>query len=206
MKFFLKRLFHSNKNFFDVWNYLWIMSNTKHEIIFKYMDISSELKVSKSTITRALKIVDTVNKEKEYIEIKKLQSNEFFLKFYPNGKAIPKQQSEINNILYNFLLDYYKDNDIHYPELNKHKSHIKKIVTKLSLLMSKKNVELNETNIINTFKQFFISIPDWWKQNQFTLPSINKNFTKIINQIKTSNRKNLKYAKTTDEVNNLKFK
>ena len=105
-----------------------------------------------------------------------------------------------------FLNNYYKDNDIHYPELSRHNSHIKKIVTKLSLLMVKRKVELNETNVENTFRIFFENIPTWWKQNQFTLPSINKNFTKILNQIKSNNKNNTKYDKASEDVSNLKFK
>ncbi len=206
MKFFLKRLFHNNKNYFEVWNYLWIMSNTKHEIVFQYLDVSSELKISKSTITRAMKIIDDVNNDKVYIELKKLENNEYYIKFYPNGKTYTKNESDLNKKLMSFLQAYYKENDIHYPELSRHNSHIKKIVTKLSLLMVKRKVELNETNVENTFQIFFKNIPTWWKQNQFTLPSVNKNFTKILNQIKSNNKNNTKYDKTSDEVSNLKFK
>ena len=72
--------------------------------------------------------------------------------------------------------------------------------------MVAKGVEINETNLNETFKVFFNSIPQWWQQNQFTLPAIHKNFTKIINQIKSKNKKSIKYQKTTEQVDNLKFK
>ena len=72
--------------------------------------------------------------------------------------------------------------------------------------MVKRKVELNETNVENTFRIFFENIPTWWKQNQFTLPSINKNFTKILNQIKSNNKNNTKYDKASEDVSNLKFK
>ena len=92
------------------------MSNTKHEIVFQYIDISSELKISKSTITRAMKIIDEVNNEKTFIELKKLENNEFYIKFYPNGKSINKKESQLNKKLMEFLIEYYASNDIHYPE------------------------------------------------------------------------------------------
>tara|TARA_R110001592_G_scaffold192794_4_gene439675 strand:+ start:558 stop:1106 length:549 start_codon:yes stop_codon:yes gene_type:complete len=182
------------------------MSNTKHEIVFKYSNLSSKLNLSKSTLTRAMKMVDIVNTDKKYIELNKIGNNEYFLKFFPNGKTEPKNINSMDLILLDFLKQYYIENDIHYPELKKHKSHIKKISTKLSLVLTSKKVEINDENLINTFKVFFKNIPLWWKQNQFTLPSINKNFTKILNQIKSKNNKSIKYDNTNNQVDNLKFK
>lgn len=206
MKFFLKRLYHNNKNHYKVWDYLWIMSNTKHEIVFQYNLLASELKVSKSTLTRAMKLVDDLNESKEYIEIQKLENSKYFLKFYPNGKVQTSKTTSKDVELLDFLNDYYKKHDIHYPELIKHKPYITKVLKKLSVVMMAKGVEVNETNLNETFKVFFNSIPQWWQQNQFTLPAIHKNFTKIINQIKSKNKKSIKYQKTTEQVDNLKFK
>ena len=206
MKFFLKSLYQTNKSYYVIWDYLWIMSNTKNEIVFKYTSLSNELKVSKSTITRALKLIDELNSNKIYIDITKLENTEYLVKFYPNGKVITKEESFLNKELFDYLVEYYKKNDIHYPELKRHKSFVKKIAKKLSILMVNKKVEINETNIKNTFIHFFDNIPSWWKQNQFTLPSIEKNFTKIINQIRQAKRKNIKYAETQDKIDNLKFK
>tara|TARA_R110002012_G_scaffold321915_1_gene552253 strand:+ start:2316 stop:2864 length:549 start_codon:yes stop_codon:yes gene_type:complete len=182
------------------------MSNTKHEIVFQYNLLASELKVSKSTLTRAMKLVDDLNESKEYIEIQKLENSKYFLKFYPNGKVQTSKTTSKDVELLDFLNDYYKKHDIHYPELIKHKPYITKVLKKLSVVMMAKGVEVNETNLNETFKVFFNSIPQWWQQNQFTLPAIHKNFTKIINQIKSKNKKSIKYQKTTEQVDNLKFK
>ena len=205
MKFFLKRLYHNNKKHYKVWDYLWIMSNTKHEIVFSYNSLAAELQVSKSTLTRAIKLYEEINNIKQYIEINKLDNNQYLLKFYPNGKNIAKPKNH-NSDLHEFLINYYKSNDIHYPELSKHLTYIPKILKKLSLVMIHKKVEINESNVKETFKVFINQLPQWWIQNQFTLPAIHKNFTKIINQIKSNNNKSIKYQKATEEVDNLKFK
>ena len=205
MKFFLKRLYHNNKKHYKVWDYLWIMSNTKHEIVFSYNSLAAELRISKSTLTRAIKLYNEINTEKKYIEINRLENNKYLLKFYPNGKSINKKQTN-NTDLLDFLSEYYKSKDIHYPELNKHIHYIPKILKKLSLVMINKKVEVNEANVKETFKVFINQLPLWWQQNQFTLPAIHKNFSKIINQIKSKNQKSINYQKTTEQVENLKFK
>ena len=205
MKFFLKRLYHNNMNYYKVWDYLWVMSNTKHEIIFSYNSLGGKLNISKSTLTRALKIHKDLNKEKQYIEITKLDNNQYLLKFYPNGKLIKKSNNS-NNELYMFLCNFYKEHDIHYPELVKHKSYIDKIYKKISNVMLSKKVDINDDNIKQTFKIFFNNLPIWWRENQFTLPVLNKNFTKVINQIKGKNKKQIKYQQTSKDVENLKFK
>lgn len=42
---------------------------------------------------------------------------------------------------------------------------------------------VNDHDIINAFEFLLTKMPDWWKKNAFTIPSISKNFDKIVNQI-----------------------
>tara|TARA_Y100000114_G_scaffold151716_1_gene168880 strand:+ start:5033 stop:5647 length:615 start_codon:yes stop_codon:yes gene_type:complete len=203
MKFFLKRIYYMNASYYKIWSYLWIMSNSKNEIVFKYASLGGKLGVSKSTISRSLKLMEVANKDKLHIELSLLNNNEYLLKFYPSGKVKKKEQEIMINEIYIFLQSFYKKHEIHYPELTKHKTYIKKICNKLIVLMKQRKIDINDSNIQTSFQSFFNNIPEWWLNNQFTLYSIHKNFTKVYNQIKSKSKPKLK--EHLDEINKINF-
>tara|TARA_R110000751_G_scaffold92475_2_gene180971 strand:- start:793 stop:1434 length:642 start_codon:yes stop_codon:yes gene_type:complete len=205
MKSQLKIIFEKNKKWFDVWIYLWINSDSKNTIIFTYSELGGRFNIPKSTIYRIIDFHKKINSSKVYIDLKTNKAKQTILKFYPTGKT-ENEKSLLEDSLYLFLIDFYKDHEYSYPELKTHKIHIKKIENKIKALISQNGEVPTESDIIATFKIFFEKIPDWWKQNAFTLPTISKNFNKIYNQIKlTNNGKNFKYANATKEIGSLDF-
>lgn len=206
MKAQLKTIYEKNQKWFEVWVYLWLKSDNKNTIVFSYSDLGARFNIPKTTIHRIISFYKTLNETKQFIELNSTIDNKIELKFYPTGK-VENKETPLIEALYLFLLNFYQEHDYDYPELKKHKNHIKTIANKLNkFLVEKKKENISEAELIDTFKIFFINIPNWWKQNAFTLPTISKNFNKILNQIKiSSNGKNTKYDNANKEIRNLDF-
>ena len=54
---------------------------------------------------------------------------------------------------------------------------------------SKSIIAFDENDITMAFGLMLERMPDWWLQNSFTIPSICKNFDKILSQIENGKRK-----------------
>lgn len=117
-----------------------------------------------------------------------------------------KKESLIDKELKDFLKDFYIKNDYDYPDLEKHYRFAELIYTKLVDAMKKREgVEITDVTKKDTFFFFFNNLPNWWVENRnISLTVINKNFTKILNQIKTT-RKDDKYSKTAIESESIDF-
>tara|TARA_R110002020_G_scaffold44348_10_gene128036 strand:- start:9231 stop:9881 length:651 start_codon:yes stop_codon:yes gene_type:complete len=205
MKEVFRILYDKNVRFFEVWNYLYLYSNEQNEIVFTNSDIIGRFKLPPSTLNRAISFALSINNGKIYIELEKIAPKTYKAKFYPNGKRNVKAVK--NKELKVWIEDYYKKQEYDYPELKKHLRFVDTICDKLEKAIKERNTEPFTPDLLHkTFCVFFEKIPDWWKENAFTLTSINKNFSKILNQIKLSaNGKSNNYASATRKVESLDF-
>lgn len=212
MKELLKELYIKNRRDFEVWNYLWLFSSN-NEIEFNTLDLSIKFNLPMSSLHRILKTYpDNWNENKTFVQHKK-HYRLHRITFYPKGKAIPKSKNrDFYDDLFDWLKnDYYSELDFDYVDLIKHKPYIKTICNKLKKAMLEKSKEFNDELLISTFKLMFTSIDDWWKDSgNITLVIINKNFTKILNQVKKNGNKSKrdsfsKAAAKVDEVDFSKF-
>tara|TARA_Y100000034_G_C6819129_1_gene368738 strand:+ start:69 stop:713 length:645 start_codon:yes stop_codon:yes gene_type:complete len=206
MKELLRILYDKNIRFFNVWNHLYLYSDDNNEIVFTNSEIIGRFKIPHSTLTRAIQYALSINNGKTYIEMEKIAPKTYKVKFYPNGKRTLKSKIK-NRELKEWIVNYYKKEDFDYPELKKHLRFVDSICGKLEqAIKDRATEEYTPELLIKTFYVFFEKIPDWWKENAFTLPSINKNFSKILNQIKLSaNGKTNKYVSATKGVEDLDF-
>lgn len=117
-----------------------------------------------------------------------------------------KKESLIDKEIKDFLVDFYAKNDFDYPELKNHFRFAELIFQKLIDAMKKRNeLEITDQAKKDTFFYFFNNLPVWWVENKtIALTVINKNFTKILNQIKTT-KNNDKYSKTAIESQSIDF-
>ena len=150
----------------------------------------------------------------EYVISERIERRKkiFKLNFGSIGVQEKKQKSKLNrseSTLYNdikdFLKNFYIKNDYDYPELSKHFKYAQSIYDKLVDAMKKREgVEVTKEATIDTFQFFFNNLPKWWVESKnISLTTINKNFTKILNEIKTT--KNDKYSKTAVESESIDF-
>lgn len=116
-----------------------------------------------------------------------------------------KNENTLDNELKDFLKNFYINNDFDYPDISKHYRYAQSIYSKLVEAMKKREgIEITEQTKKDTFQFFFNNLPTWWIQNKkISLTIINKNFTNILNQIKTT--KNDKYSKTAIESESIDF-
>lgn len=211
MKELLQILYKNNRRDFEVWNYLWLFSEND-TISFTLTELSARLSIPKTSLHRILhSYIEKWNVNKLFVELKKDSNKRVVITFYPKGKKIPKGQIHtIQEQLYDWLKDYYSDLDFDYTDLPKHKKYITTLCNKLKKAMAKRNTEITDETLVDTFKYFFINIPDWWKENQnITLTLISKHFTKILNQVKANGNGNSKkrdsYSKAAEKVDEVDF-
>ena len=212
MKHLLKELYGINRRDFNVWNYLWLFSNELNSIQFSHTELCDELNISLPLLGRIMnKYPQIWNEDKIFVEYEKVGYKEFKVTFYPKGK---KENKKVNKdaIMYDELLswlkEYYIDMKFDYPELVKHKALIKTICGKVKIAMNNKNIDVTDESISSTVKLIFNNIPEWWIENgNITLPTINKSFSKILNQIKSSNagKKRDSYSKAAESISSIDF-
>jgi len=206
MKSQLKTLYNNNPIYYNVWSWLWIMSDSKFCISFTYAELCARFNIPKSTLRRIIAYSKEWNKEKMFVEI----TNEYTkvnICFHPRGKKlnliVSKDELFIEE-MYDYLVEYYKEQDFEYSNINTHKKYVKPIINKIKKAISNKGLEVNEEAIKNTFIYFFKNMPDWWRKNSFELKSIDKNFNKILHQIKT-HKKNDKFANTYQATKSIDY-
>lgn len=211
MKQQLRELYRKNTRDFEVWNYLWLFADDSNEIEFAHSDLTMKFNIPLSSLHRILNLYPELwNEEKTFVEYEKVAYKRFRVKFYPKGKRAKKQTTlDIHDELFIWLkTDYYPSIDYDYDEITKHKKYVKLICEKLEKAMKQRDPNVTEESLKETFKYFFKNIGDWWIQNgNITLTLINKHFTKIINQIKTSNggKKRDSYSKAAESIDGVDF-
>lgn len=177
--------------------FMWLNSNVKNLYEFDISDICFQFELSRSTVFRVLKAND--------FQVSKLEKGIFQVDLTISSKQkskslIPSDVKIENKIamnkMFSFLNDFYIKKEFNYPDLKKHLKYAEQILKKLDDMLVSSNVELSMDNRMGSFQVFFENIPNWWVDNKvLTLTVLNKNFTKIINQIKSN---------TNDEFTNLK--
>lgn len=153
-----------------------------------------------------------ISKEVEYklsfISSKsKLKSNKlieriflgFFQRYEDKSGRIPERRvgrrgSEVYR-MYQVFKDKYKllfNEDYVADEKQSHidmrnLKNIKEKIMMVSMLGENSDViAISEDDLVNAFGFLLDKMSDWWKANQFKITSINKNFEKIVHQIKFS--------------------
>lgn len=189
MKALLKELQVKNKNHFELVLYLWLNSDSKGIFSFKIDEICSLFSISKTSLERFL---DSI-KQVEYIRLGKgfriINFSESIEKKQVE-KAVKKvektSQIEYNGRLRKFLKDFYFKHNYDYPELERHFRFALGIMSKMDKLIKEKNEVVTEEIRFDSFCIFFEKLPIWWTENRkLSLVTLNKNFTNILNQIKT---------------------
>jgi len=210
MKKLLRELYGNNKRDFDVWSYLWLFSDDSNIIQFSHTDLCSMFGVNMSTLGRIMnKHPEVWNNEKTIVDYEKIAHKQYQVTFYPNGKRIPK--ATVNTVydeLFNWLKTFYKNKNFDYTDLTKHKRYVKTICDKIGKAMKNRSTEVTDESLSDTFKLIFENIPDWWVDSgNITLPSISKNFTTVLNQIKSNNgaKKRDSYSKAAESVSGIDY-
>lgn len=228
MKDILKKLYVTNKRHFEVWNYLWLMSEDGITE-FSYTDICAKFKVPKSTLVRILQLEREWNEDNVQTEVERLEKNHrvtFFEFTNVNNKkqSTPRgakrttvkkpQKVEILDVVleetYTKVKEQYDKRKIHYSTIEKDKKVLRTIINKIENLLIVDNDKLADEDIIAATVLFFKKIPNWWWINAFKMRSINKNFDTIYNQIKleSNGKKNSRvgsYAEASSSANQVDY-
>jgi len=210
MKEFLKELYIESRRDFELWNYLWLFSDSKNEIEFSHSELCGRFSMSLTTLKRVIKRnIENWNGDKCFVTYEKLGFSRFRVVFFPKGKKADKlKESSLDSDLFEWLKSYYESIEFDYSDLVKHKRYIKTICSKLEKAMKERGAEVTDQSLNDTFVFFFKSIPNWWVENSnITLPLISKHFTKILNQIKTSSngKKRDSYSKAAESADGIDF-
>ena len=196
MKDLIKKLYNSNnKRDFIIWNYLWIFSNNgKIKISIKKLE--KDFKIPKSSLNKTLnKTILNWNKKKQFVTIKRLEKDKYEICFLKDPIDSGGNKQQVYQELFIWLKLYYVGVNYDYLEINNHKKYVKLICDKLEKIILNKGLKLSDEILKETFILFFERIDGWWLENKLiSLPTINKSFTKILNQIKPKNGES-KYSK-----------
>jgi hypothetical protein len=122
------------------------------------------------------------------VEPSKNKKGIYKLKFYNNAKKQkPVKEKPISIVIeecQKFILDFYKQINFTYLKIDP--KHIVSIQNKIDLLLIKNGSVLTDELKIESFKVIFEKMPKWWADNNhFSLSTVNKNFDKIVNDIKS---------------------
>lgn len=199
MKEQLKRLYLSNFRHYEVWNFLWLMSENG-EYIFTYLDLCYRFRVPKSTLTRILQLDRTWNTDENRLtEIEKI-GKAYRVKFLKELQEPVKTKKksihpERTEKIYEFLVTWYDEKNIEYPTLSKDKAKITKVLKKIEELLKKQGQSISDDNVIKMTISFWNRIPAWYIKHQITINAIDRNFYKIYNQIKSTTNEQPKQSR-----------
>lgn len=208
MKEYLKGLQLVNKKQFEIVLYLWLSSDIKGIYTFKIQEICTVFNISKTSLYRLIQ-------SNEYFEVSNLGKGFKVVKFNevvtPKNEVVKvvKKSTDSSDIEYNgrlrkFLKEFYNKHDFDYPELEKHFRYALNIMSKMDELIKVKNEVITENIRFDSFCIFFEKLPSWWTENKkLSLPTLNKNFTSILNQIKSS--QNDKYSSLQQGAESIDF-
>lgn len=96
---------------------------------------------------------------------------------------IKQEEATLHNKCKSFFLMYCKQAKIIYSFSARDGKALNDLIKKLQTASNVNDAD----NIYNSFVYMIKNIPQWYKQNAFTLPAFAKNFNSIINQIRNSN-------------------
>jgi hypothetical protein len=207
MEEYIKALFKINQRDFTIWNYLWIFSKDG-KIKISITQLEKDFKIPKSSLNKTLnKRILLWNKKKKVVGIKRLEKDIFQISFI---KEPVDENEKIYNELYIWIKSFYLKVNYDYIELSSHKRYIKLICKKLEKVILNKKIDLNDKVIKETFILYIENIDGWWLENKLiSLPTINKSFSKILNQMKPKNAGESKYSKAAkqsiDQIDFTKF-
>lgn len=191
MRKILSELALDNFTYYQVWSYLWLTSNSGNIRVFNYLDLCVKFKISKSTCSRLIsKYAETFNSEKTHVELS-FTGSTYTAKFYENGK--PNKKAEPMNDYHfgimSYLREYYQKKAFEYTELDQHRKYMVYLLSKITKSMQGKNLDVNDDSLRHAFETLMENIPEWWiTHGQITLPSINRHYGKITNQIRAKQR------------------
>ena len=190
--------------------YLWLESDKKGITAFKVSDICEMFSVPKTSLYRFLSSNPNFHLMKlgggrriiKFAEIEELRE------VVKSIKPVKKEENysiiEFNGRLRKFLKEFYFKHDFDYPELEKHFRFALSIMSKMDELINRKNQVITEEIRFNSFCIFFEKLPSWWIENKkLSLATFNKNFTSILNQIKSS--QNDKYSSLQQGAESIDF-
>jgi hypothetical protein len=207
MKEYLQGLQLVNKKQFALILYLWLESDKQGVYTFKILDICKMFSIPKTSLYRFLA-------SNHKFHLMKLEGGRRVIKFAEKEelaevikvvkKATDSSDIEYNGRLRKFLKEFYFKHDFDYPELEKHFRYALNIMSKMDELIKVKNEVITENIRFDSFCIFFEKLPVWWTENKkLSLPTLNKNFTNILNQIKSS--QNDKYSSLQQGAESIDF-
>jgi hypothetical protein len=207
MKEYLKGLQLINKKQFSLILYLWLESDKKGITTFKVSEICKLFSIPKTSLYRFLG-------SNHKFHLMKLKGGMRIIKFAEKEELaevvkVVKKSTDSSDIEYNgrlrkFLKEFYFKHDFDYPELEKHFRYALNIMSKMDELIKVKNDVITEDIRFDSFCIFFEKLPSWWTVNKkLSLPTLNKNFTSILNQIKSS--QNDKYSSLQQGAESIDF-
>jgi hypothetical protein len=155
-----------------------IFSIKSRSTIYLYLNMQNEWNVEGKIFTE----IETI------VEPSKNKKGIYKLKFYNNAKKQkPVKEKPISIVIeecQKFILDFYKQINFTYLKIDT--KHIVSIQNKIDLLLIKNGSVLTDELKIESFKVIFQKMPKWWADNNhFSLSTVNKNFDKIVNDIKS---------------------
>ena len=207
MKEYLKGLQSINKKQFALVLYLWLESDKQGITTFKILDICKMFSIPKTSLYRFLA-------SNHKFHLMKLEGGRRVIKFAEKEELaevvkVVKKSTDSSDIEYNgrlrkFLKEFYFKHDFDYPELEKHFRYALNIMSKMDELIKVKNEVITENIRFDSFCIFFEKLPVWWTENKkLSLPTLNKNFTSILNEIKSS--QNDKYSSLQSGAESIDF-
>lgn len=194
MKQQLKRLYFNNIRHYEVWNYLWLISEDGITM-FQYVDICCKFKVPKSTLSRILQLQNTWNNEKQLTTIEK-EGKWHKLTFWEELPASQKKKPTKTEFparteqMFDILTEWYKQKEVEYPTLEKDKKRITEFLNRIEKSLTAASQPKTDKDVIEAATLYFNKIPEWWIKNAYSMATINKNYMKIYNQIKLNSNGN----------------
>lgn len=201
MKEILRLLSHDNLARFQVWSYLWVNRDNKNVVKFTLNDLCYIFKLPKTTIQRHLSYMNDMNMDKIHVEsLQTRRGTE--LKFYEKGKPSKAPKNPLHEDSFKYVQKFYIDSGFDYPNIRDHKRFIVNILTKLEgSIKLKSGVEPTPEVTKEALEALMTNLPKWWVDNgNITLPTINKSYAKIIQQIKNNAGSTDSYTKESQST------
>jgi ribosome maturation protein Sdo1 len=131
-------------------------------------------------------------------------------KFYEKGKPTKAPKNSHHEEAFKYVQKFYIDAGFDYPNIKDHKRFVVNILTKLenSIKLKLNKIETEGEVPVTTPEQIqqalevmMENLPKWWRDTgNITLPTINKSYAKIIQQIKNEAGTTDSYAKESQST------
>jgi hypothetical protein len=217
-KEFLKKLFMKRPTYFQVWAFLYSISDQTDTAVIEYSLLLSKFKISRTTLRR---IITEFGQEVD----SKWTDNKLEIKFLSqvsgqkvDKKRTVKQPKKDKFTCYKEMVSIYTDFAIKQigvaPEINALQGKsIKDVIAFLGKQVLLKQPDLNEEQLNSEIISSWNIILDNWNlldkffSTQIKVNQISSNLPNIIAQIKSKNQnlRNVKYTNRIDEIGTLNF-